>query len=96
MKRLSAARPGIPCCYILQCADGSFYTAPHRKRRALHALALPGYVGLFRTPGGCERRAKTRGGDQAAAAGEEGGIDSGEENSEASAFEKKITTDFSE
>jgi len=26
MKRLSAARPGIPCCYILQCADGSFYT----------------------------------------------------------------------
>jgi putative endonuclease len=26
MKRLSAARPGIPYCYILQCADGSFYT----------------------------------------------------------------------
>ncbi len=26
MKRLSAARKGIPYCYILQCADGSFYT----------------------------------------------------------------------
>jgi putative endonuclease len=26
MKRLSAARPGIPFCYILQCVDGSFYT----------------------------------------------------------------------
>jgi putative endonuclease len=26
MKRLSAAKPGIPYCYILQCADGSFYT----------------------------------------------------------------------
>ena len=26
MKRLSAARPGTPYCYILQCADGSFYT----------------------------------------------------------------------
>jgi putative endonuclease len=26
MKRLSAARPGIPYCYILQCVDGSFYT----------------------------------------------------------------------
>jgi putative endonuclease len=26
MKRLSAARPGTPCCYILQCSDGSYYT----------------------------------------------------------------------
>ena len=26
MKRLSAARKGTPYCYILQCADGSFYT----------------------------------------------------------------------
>ncbi len=26
MKRLSGARPGISYCYILQCADGSFYT----------------------------------------------------------------------
>ena len=26
MKRISAARPGVSCCYILQCADGSFYT----------------------------------------------------------------------
>ncbi len=26
MKRLSAARPGTPYCYILRCVDGSFYT----------------------------------------------------------------------
>jgi putative endonuclease len=26
MKRLSAAQKGIPYCYILECADGSFYT----------------------------------------------------------------------
>jgi putative endonuclease len=26
MKRLSAAKKGTPYCYILQCADGSFYT----------------------------------------------------------------------
>jgi putative endonuclease len=26
MKRLSAAQKGTPYCYILQCADGSFYT----------------------------------------------------------------------
>ncbi len=26
MRRLSAAKPGTPYCYILQCADGSFYT----------------------------------------------------------------------
>jgi putative endonuclease len=26
MKRLSAAKKGIPYCYILQCVDGSFYT----------------------------------------------------------------------
>jgi putative endonuclease len=26
MKRLSAAKRGTPYCYILQCADGSFYT----------------------------------------------------------------------
>jgi putative endonuclease len=26
MKRLSAAKQGIPYCYILRCADGSFYT----------------------------------------------------------------------
>jgi putative endonuclease len=26
MKRLSAAKKGAPYCYILQCADGSFYT----------------------------------------------------------------------
>jgi putative endonuclease len=26
MKRLAAAKQGTPCCYILQCADGSFYT----------------------------------------------------------------------
>ena len=42
MKRLSAAEPGIPYCYILQCADGSFYTGwtndlPRRFRE--HAAA---------------------------------------------------------
>jgi putative endonuclease len=26
MKRLSAAKKGTPYCYILRCADGSFYT----------------------------------------------------------------------
>jgi putative endonuclease len=26
MKRLAAAKRGTPYCYILQCADGSFYT----------------------------------------------------------------------
>jgi putative endonuclease len=26
MKRLSAAKKGIPYCYILQCVDGSYYT----------------------------------------------------------------------
>jgi putative endonuclease len=26
MKKPSAAKPGTPYCYILQCADGSFYT----------------------------------------------------------------------
>jgi putative endonuclease len=26
MKRLTAAKKGTPYCYILQCADGSFYT----------------------------------------------------------------------
>jgi putative endonuclease len=26
MKKLSAAKPGVPYCYILQCADGSYYT----------------------------------------------------------------------
>ena len=42
MKRLSAAGKGIPYCYILQCADGSFYTGwtndlPRRFRE--HAAA---------------------------------------------------------
>lgn len=26
MKRLAAAKKGTPYCYILRCADGSFYT----------------------------------------------------------------------
>jgi putative endonuclease len=53
MKRLSAAKPGIPYCYILQCADGSFYTGwtnnlPRRFRE--HAAGRGGRYTRSRWP----------------------------------------------
>jgi putative endonuclease len=39
MKALSRAKKGVCCCYILRCADGSFYTgwtSDLRRRLAQH------------------------------------------------------------
>ncbi|MFN2298062.1 MAG: GIY-YIG nuclease family protein [Anaerolineales bacterium] len=53
MKKLSAAKKGTPYCYILQCADGSFYTGwtndlPRRFRE--HAARRGGRYTRSRCP----------------------------------------------
>jgi putative endonuclease len=53
MKRLSAAKKGVPYCYILECADGSFYTGwtndlPRRFRQ--HATGHGGRYTRSRRP----------------------------------------------
>jgi putative endonuclease len=53
MKKLSAAKKGIPYCYMLQCADGSFYTGwtndlPRRFRE--HAARRGGRYTRSRCP----------------------------------------------
>jgi len=53
MKKLSAAKTGTPYCYILRCADGSFYTGwtndlPRRFRE--HAARRGGRYTRSRCP----------------------------------------------